>query len=105
MIGDSPNFTNGHLGDALSALESLELLIVHDSFLTPLAQRAHVVLPRVTFAEKEGTFTNLERRVQRVKPGRLSKKERPSRKAGSSVNWPKDSARMGSGRPHPPDDG
>ena len=73
VIGDSPNFTNGHLGDALSALESLELLIVHDSFLTPLAQRADVVLPRVTFAEKEGTFTNLERRVQRVKPGRLSK--------------------------------
>jgi predicted molibdopterin-dependent oxidoreductase YjgC len=36
--------------------------------LTPLAQRADVVLPRTTFAEKDGTFTNLERRVQRIKP-------------------------------------
>jgi predicted molibdopterin-dependent oxidoreductase YjgC len=41
---------------------------VHDTFLTPLAQGADVVLPRVTFAGKDGTYTNLERRVQRVKP-------------------------------------
>ena len=43
--------------------------MVHDTFLTPLAQRADVVLPRVTFLEKSGTFTNLERRVQLLKPG------------------------------------
>jgi formate dehydrogenase major subunit len=49
-------------------LASLEFLVVHDTFLTPLAQRADVVLPRVTFAAKDGTYTNLERRVQRVKP-------------------------------------
>ena len=67
VIGDSPNFTNGSLGDVVDALAELDLLVAHDTFLTPLALRAHVVLPRVTFAEKEGTFTNLERRVQFVK--------------------------------------
>ncbi|MDP6549160.1 MAG: molybdopterin-dependent oxidoreductase [Dehalococcoidia bacterium] len=68
VIGDSANFNNGKLGDGLAALEKLEFLVVHDTFLSPAAQRADVVLPRVTFAEKEGTFTNLERRIQKLKP-------------------------------------
>jgi predicted molibdopterin-dependent oxidoreductase YjgC len=68
LIGDSPNFTNGLLGDAISAFRSLEFLVVMDSFLTEAAQQAHVVLPRATFAEKSGTFTNIERRVQTVRP-------------------------------------
>ena len=45
-----------------------EFLAVMDSFLTPAAQIADVVLPRATFAEKDGTFTNLERRIQRLRP-------------------------------------
>lgn len=49
------------------AISRLELLIVQDSFLTATAEMAHVVLPSATFAEKEGTFTNLERRVQRLR--------------------------------------
>ncbi|MBM3942506.1 MAG: hypothetical protein FJ316_06230 [SAR202 cluster bacterium] len=52
----------------LAALEKLDLLVVADSFLSPAAQRAHVVLPRAVFAEKEGTFTNLERRIQKLNP-------------------------------------
>ncbi|MGI5835951.1 MAG: NADH-quinone oxidoreductase subunit NuoG [Chloroflexota bacterium] len=48
------------------ALSRLELLVVQDSFLTATAEIAHVVLPSATFAEKDGTFTNLERRVQRL---------------------------------------
>ena len=70
IIGDSPDFTNGTFDNALDNLGNLEFLVVQDTFLTPLALRAQVVLPRATFAEKDGTFTNLERRVQRVKPGR-----------------------------------
>lgn len=70
VVGDSPNFTNGKIGNALDALASVDFLVVHDTFLTPLAERADVVLPRPTFAEKDGTYTNLERRVQRVKPAR-----------------------------------
>ena len=72
VVGDSPNFTNGRIGDALNALGSLDLLVVHDTFLTPLAERADVVLPRPTFADKDGTYTNLERRVQRVNPAARS---------------------------------
>ena len=68
VIGNSKNFTDGCLGDAIGALSRLELLVVSDTFLTPLAQRADVVLPRTSFVEKDGTYTNLERRVQRQKP-------------------------------------
>jgi len=68
VIGDSPNFSNGQLGDGLAALEALEFLVVVDTFLSPPAQRAEVVLPRATFAEKDGTYTNLERRIQRLRP-------------------------------------
>ena len=60
--GDEPGV------DPLAALGNLDLLVVMDHFLSPLAQRADVVLPRATFAEKEGTFTNLERRVQSLRP-------------------------------------
>ena len=68
LIGDMPNLENGRLSDGLAALERLEFLVVQDTFLSPAAQRAHVVLPRVTFAEKDGTYTNLERRIQRLRP-------------------------------------
>ena len=48
-------------------LEKLDFLVVQDIFLTETAQLADVVLPAASFAEKEGTFTNTERRVQRVR--------------------------------------
>ncbi len=68
VIGDSPNFTNGKLGDGLGALSNLEFLVVHDTFLGRVSETADVVLPRVSFAEKDGSFTNLERRIQRIRP-------------------------------------
>ncbi len=48
-------------------LKHLDLLVVQDIFLSETAELAHVVLPGVSFAEKDGTFTNTERRVQRVR--------------------------------------
>ncbi len=51
---------------ATAALERLDFLVVQDVFLTETARRAHVVLPAATYAESDGTFTNLERRVQRA---------------------------------------
>ena len=68
LLGDSQNLTNGRLGDGLSALERLEFLVVADTFMSECAELADVVLPRATLAEKDGTFTNLERRIQRLKP-------------------------------------
>ena len=50
------------------ALESLELLIVQDLFLNETARYAHVFLPGTSFLEKDGTFTNAERRINRVRP-------------------------------------
>ncbi len=49
------------------ALGKLDFLVVQDMFLTETAEKAHVVLPSAAFAERDGTFTNSERRVQRVR--------------------------------------
>ena len=68
VIGNPVNFTNGKLGNGVQALSNLDFLVVQDTFAGPLTEIADVVLPRVTFAEKDGTFTNLERRVQRFRP-------------------------------------
>lgn len=70
LVGDSPNLTNGILGDAVAALQELDFLVAMDTFLSPATQVADVVLPRRTFADKDGTFTNVERRIQRLKPVR-----------------------------------
>ena len=50
----------------VAALSSMECVIVHDLFLNETANYAHVFLPGSTFLEKDGTFTNAERRIQRV---------------------------------------
>jgi assimilatory nitrate reductase catalytic subunit len=51
------------------ALDQLELLVVQDGFDTPTTERAHVVLPAAIWGEKDGTYTNSERRVSRVRAG------------------------------------
>lgn len=53
---------------AAAALDKLDFLMVQDCFLTETAAQADVVLPAATFAEQEGTYTSLERRIQRVRP-------------------------------------
>ena len=50
------------------ALESMEFVIVQDLFLNETARYAHVFLPGTSFLEKDGTFTNAERRINRVRP-------------------------------------
>ncbi|HMM43532.1 MAG TPA: molybdopterin-dependent oxidoreductase, partial [Thermomicrobiales bacterium] len=54
-------------GELLEALDQLELLIVEDCFDSELTQRAHIVLPAAMFLEKDGSFTNLDRTVQRLR--------------------------------------
>jgi len=68
LAGENPVVTYPDSGRTKKALASLDFLVVQDCFLTETASLAHVVLPAATFAEKEGTFTNVDRRVQRVRP-------------------------------------
>ena len=56
-----------------AALEAMDLVIVQDLFLNETARYAHVFLPGTSFLEKDGTFTNAERRINRVRPVMASK--------------------------------
>lgn len=67
VIGENPAMSDPDTSHVRAALERLDFLVVQDIFLTETAQLADVVLPAVSFAEKDGTFTNTERRVQRVR--------------------------------------
>jgi formate dehydrogenase alpha subunit len=67
VLGENPLATFPASMEVRAALERLELLVVQDPFLTETAKMAHFVLPACTYAEKEGTFTNLEGRVLRIR--------------------------------------
>jgi formate dehydrogenase alpha subunit len=67
VVGENPMISDPDVNHVRKALESLDLLVVQDIFMTETAQLADVVLPGASFAEKDGTFTNTDRRVQRVR--------------------------------------
>jgi len=67
IMGENPMLSDPDINHVRDALESLDFLIVQDIFLNETAQLADVVLPATSFAEKDGTFTNTERRVQRIR--------------------------------------
>jgi formate dehydrogenase major subunit/formate dehydrogenase alpha subunit len=67
IIGENPLVSDPDLNHAEKSFEKLEFLVVQDIFLTETARQADVVLPAACHAEKEGTFSNTERRVQRVR--------------------------------------
>jgi len=64
IIGENPLLSEPDISHATEALERLEFLVVQDIFLSETARLADVVLAGASFAEKDGTFTNTERRVQ-----------------------------------------
>lgn len=68
IVGENPLLSEPNLSHAEELFRRLEFLVVQDLFLHETAQLADVVLPACSFAEKDGTFTNSERRVQRVRP-------------------------------------
>ena len=68
VAGYHQGLVNGEVEGALEALGGLEFLVVQDMFLTELGEAADVVLPSVSFAERNGTVTNQERRVQVLRP-------------------------------------
>ena len=67
IIGENPALTDPDSDHAIKAMQALELLVVQDLFLTETGKLADVVLPAASFAEKDGTFSNTERRVSRVR--------------------------------------
>ena len=67
LIGENPVLSDADANHTEKALRNLDFLVVQDIFLTETAKLADVVLPAASFAEKDGTFTNTERRIQRVR--------------------------------------
>ena len=67
IFGEDPMRTDPDTNHVRRALSALDFLVVDELFLTETAKLADVVLPGISYAEKEGTFTNTERRVQRVR--------------------------------------
>ena len=67
ILGENPVVSDADSHHVEKALKALDFLLVIDIFSTPTSELAHVVLPGASFAEKEGTFSNTERRVQMVR--------------------------------------
>lgn len=67
IMGENPMLSNPDINTVRNALKNLEFLVVQDIFLTETAILADVVLPGTSFAEKDGTYVNTERRVQLAK--------------------------------------
>ncbi|OGW39042.1 MAG: formate dehydrogenase [Nitrospirae bacterium GWD2_57_9] len=97
IMGENPVLSDPNVAHTVKALKALDLLIVQDIFMTETAELAHVVLPATSFAEKVGTFTNTERRVQRVRravnsPGMAMKDSliimELSKRMGYEMNYP-----------------
>lgn len=67
VMGENPVFNLPDSGNVESAFKNVGFVVVHDIFMTETARLADVVFPALGWAEKDGTFTNMERRIQRVR--------------------------------------
>jgi formate dehydrogenase major subunit len=67
ILGENPMVSDVDIQHVEKSLEALDFLVVQDIFMSETARLADVVLPGVSFAEKDGTFTNTERKVKRVR--------------------------------------
>jgi len=67
VMGENPLMSDADVNHLKKEMEHLDFLLVQDIFLTETAQMADVVFPAASFAEKDGTFTNTERKFQRVR--------------------------------------
>jgi formate dehydrogenase (NADP+) alpha subunit len=67
VFGEDPAMSEPNQSRVVEALQKLEFLACQEIFMSETAKLAHVILPTTCFAEKDGTFTNTERRVQRIR--------------------------------------
>ena len=86
IMGENPMMSEPNLNHTRQQMEQLEFLVAQDLFLTESAAFADVFLPAASWAEKEGTFTNTDRRVQRVRQA-FARAGSPARTATSSAIW------------------
>ena len=82
IMGEDVVQTDPNTHHVTAAMKALDLLVVQELFMSETAKLAHVVLPGASFLEKEGTFTNGERRIQRVNK---AVPERPGTKADGQI--------------------
>lgn len=66
IMGENPMLSDPDIGHVKEGLSNLDFLVVQDIFLTETARLADVVLPAASYAEKDGTFTGTDRRIQRI---------------------------------------
>jgi predicted molibdopterin-dependent oxidoreductase YjgC len=93
IVGENTLASDADAHHTERALRALDFLVVQDLFLTDTARLAHLVLPAAAFAEAEGTFTNTERRVQRVRkavdpPGQAQPDWWIIGELGRRLGWP-----------------
>ena len=93
IIGENPLVSDPDLNHAEKSFSRLDFLVVQDIFMTETARQADVVLPAACFAEKDGTFSNTERRVQRVRkaldpPGSVREDWRITAEIGRRMGYP-----------------
>lgn len=67
IMAENPAISDPDVNHVMESLDKLDFLIVQDIFLTETAKHAHLILPAACFAEKDGTYTNTERRVQLIR--------------------------------------
>ena len=67
VMGENPLMSEPNLAHARHAMEALDFIVCIDIFMNETGELADVILPSASFAEKDGTFTNSDRRVQRVR--------------------------------------
>jgi predicted molibdopterin-dependent oxidoreductase YjgC len=66
VMGENPMVSDPNLNHVEEGIDNLDFLVVQDIFISETAEKADVILPAASFAEKDGTFTNTERRIQGV---------------------------------------
>jgi formate dehydrogenase alpha subunit len=93
IMGENPVVSDPDMTHTIKALKALDFLVVQDIFMTETAALADVVLPATVFAEKSGTFTNTERRVQRVRkavnpPGQAREDSQIILELSKRMNYP-----------------
>jgi predicted molibdopterin-dependent oxidoreductase YjgC len=86
-MGENPLMSEPNLRHAQEAIEQLEFFVAQDIFFNETNVYADVILPAAAFAEKDGTFTNSDRRVQRVRKA-IPRPARPGPTGRLSAIWP-----------------